>query len=103
VSNFDLTLFKEFPWGETKKFQVRLAAFDLFNQAFPVAGDINTNLNTTCNRTVSGVPNGSGGTVSGVCDPSGGFAFTPTTINTFGQIVTKHGHRLMEVVVKFYF
>lgn len=103
--NFDVTLFKEFPIGqkEGRKLQVRFAAFDVFNQAFAGPGDIITSLATTCNKKVNGIPNGSGGTVNGVCDPSGGFSFTPTSLSTFGQIVTKRGHRIMEAVVKFYF
>ena len=65
--------------------------------------DINLNLNTTCNRTFNGVPNGVGGTVDNVCDPTGGFAFTQDTINNFGRINLRRGHRIVEFALKYYF
>lgn len=103
--NFDVTLFKTFPIGqkETRKLQVRFAAFNLLNQAFAGPGDYVTSLATTCNKTVNGVPNGAGGIVDGVCDPSGGFSFTQNSLNTFGDMITKRGRRVMEAAVKFYF
>jgi hypothetical protein len=38
-----------------------------------------------------------------VCDPTGGFSFTPNTIQNFGKINLKRGHRVIEVAVKYYF
>ena len=56
-----------------------------------------------CNRTVDNVPNGVGGTVNGVCDPTGGFSFTQNTINNFGKINILRGRRIIEFALKYYF
>ncbi len=110
-SNFDVSFFKNFEISESKKIQFRTGFFNLFNQAYPVrisvtdpnASDIYLNLNTTCNRRVDNVPNGVGGTMSGVCDPTGGFSFTQETLDKFGTITNKHGRRIVEFALKFYF
>ena len=39
----------------------------------------------------------------GVCDPSGGYSFTQNTLDNFGKINLKRGHRVIELVVKYYF
>ena len=54
-------------------------------------------------RTVDNVPNGVGGTVNGVCDPTGGFSFTPNTIANFGKVNLKRGRRIIEFALKYYF
>jgi hypothetical protein len=108
-ANFDMTFFKNFNITESKRVQFRAGFFNIFNQAFPFpnndqAGDINLALNTECIATVGpGVPNGIGNTTEGMCDPTAGFRFTQDTINNFGKIVTKRGHRRVELAVKFYF
>ena len=56
-----------------------------------------------CNRTVDSVPNGVGGTVNGVCDPTGGFSFSQNTINNFGKINIMRGRRIIEFALKYYF
>jgi hypothetical protein len=104
--NFDLTLFKNFPIGKgAKKLQFRVGAFDIFNQAVPGTSgqDINLTLNTTCNVHVNHVPNGVGGFVDNVCDPTGGFSLDQNTINNYGKIILQRGHRVVELAVKFYF
>ena len=60
-------------------------------------------LNTVCNRTFNDVPNGIGGTVNDVCDATGGFSFTQNTIDNFGKINLRRGHRVIEIAVKYYF
>ena len=65
--------------------------------------DINLNLNTECNVVRNGVPNGIGGTVDNVCDPTGGFRFTQDSINNFGRINIRRGHRIVEFALKYYF
>ena len=65
--------------------------------------DIDLTLNTICNRTVDNVPNGVGGFVNGVCDPTGGFSFTQNTINNFGKINLLRGRRIIEFALKYYF
>jgi hypothetical protein len=111
-SNFDMTFFKNFSFTETKKLQFRAGLFNVFNQAFPNPdlGDINLTLETQ-NRTnpatgqcftVLNVPNGTG-TTDQVCDPTKGYEFTQRTRDTFGRIVSKHGHRRIELALKFYF
>lgn len=101
--NHDLTVFKNVALGGDRKLQLRVGAFNVFNQAFPGLGDIDTNLQTTCQGRVNGVPDGAGGTVNGVCDPTRGFTFTQNTLENFGKIVTKRGHRVIELAVKLYF
>src|SRR5262249_11447325 len=103
--------FKNFNFTESQKLQIRAGFFNLFNQAYPTrfsitdpnASDIYLNLNTTCNKRVPTVPDGNGGTVTNICDPTGGFSFTPETLNKFGTITNKHGRRIVEFAVKYYF
>jgi hypothetical protein len=112
-SNFDVSFFKNFAISEGKKIQFRTGFFNIFNQAYPTRidtgnpdnSDINLRLNTTCNkRTTTPTPNGIGGTRDpGICDPTGGFSFTPDTIANFGKITNKHGRRVVEFAFKFTF
>jgi len=102
--NFDLTLFKNFDLGGTKRLQLRIGFFNLFNQAAPVTpDDIDLTLRTVCNVRVDGVPNGAGGTTDGVCDPSQGFHLDDLTLQNFGKILTKRGHRVIELAAKLTF
>jgi hypothetical protein len=111
-SNFDVSFFKNFNFSESKKFQFRAGFFNIFNQAYPTvisntgglgSSDIFLTLNTVCNVRRNGVPNGNGGTVDNICDPTGGFSYDATTLNNFGKIVNKHGRRIVEFAFKFYF
>jgi hypothetical protein len=106
--NNDVTLFKDFDFGEDRRLQFRAGFFNLFNQAYPrtyggPGEDINVYLDTVCVREVDNVPNGAGGTSNGVCDPTGGFQFTDLTKAEFGKIVSKRGRRVIELALKFYF
>lgn len=101
----DLTVFKDFPLGGSRRLQVRLGAFNIFNQAYPDMlnnQDIDFHLNTQCNVRVADVPNGAGGTGT-VCDPTGGFTLTDNALANFGKVVTKRGHRTVEVALRFFF
>ena len=49
------------------------------------------------------VPDGTGALQNGVCDPTGGFVYTPQTLANFGKINLKRGHRVIELVLKYYF
>jgi hypothetical protein len=102
----DLTVFKNFGLGGSKRLQIRAGAFNIFNQAFPTYNigfnDLDLTLQTTCNVRVLGVPNGAGGTTD-VCNPEGGFSFTQQSIDNFGKIISKRGRRIIEFAVKFYF
>jgi hypothetical protein len=103
----DLTLFKNFGLGGNRKLQFRVGAFNVFNQAYPTYNlgftDLDLTLESVCNVTVNGVPNGSGGTTDNVCNPEGGFHFTDQTLNNFGKIISKRGRRIIEFALKFYF
>jgi hypothetical protein len=104
--NHDLTLFKNFPVHGEQKLQFRAGFFNLFNQAYAnaaSAADVNLTLDTVCRRTVPGLPNGAGGTATNVCDPAGGFDYTPQTLANFGRINLKRGHRVIELALKYYF
>jgi hypothetical protein len=106
-SNHDLTLFKNFAIKGDQKLQFRVGFFNLFNQAFATTSvngsDINLTLDTTCRVVVPSLPNGAGGTATNVCDPTGGFDYTPQTIANFGKINLKRGRRVIEFVLKYYF
>ena len=106
-SNHDLTLFKNFAIRGEQKIQFRVGFFNLFNQAFATTAvdgnDLNLLLDTTCNRLVDGLSDGAGGIVNGVCDPTGGFSYTPQTVQNFGKINLKRGRRVIEFVLKYYF
>src|SRR4029079_12693602 len=105
--NTDLTLFKNFSTVGDQKLQFRVGFFNLFNQAFATTSvdgnDINLVLDATCRAKVDGVPDRTGGTVNGVCDPTKGFDFTPQTKANFGKINLLRGHRVIELVLKYYF
>jgi hypothetical protein len=108
--NHDITFFKNFRLTERQKIQFRAGFFNIFNQAYPryIQGDfsnsdINVRLQTVCNVKVSNVPNGTGGTSNDVCDPTKGFSFTQDTIDNFGKVTNKHGHRVVEFALKYYF
>ena len=106
-SNFDVTFFKNFNFSETKRFQFRAGLFNVFNQAFanPDLGDIDLRLETECiGNAPAGIPRGGTEvTTDPICDPTQGFRFNQTTINNFGKIINKHGHRRVELAFKFYF
>jgi hypothetical protein len=105
--NNDLTLFKNFQIKGEQKLQVRVGFFNIFNTSYITFAqsqeDVDLHLNTTCNRTVDNVPNGIGGFNNGVCDPLGGFSFTQNTIDNFGKINLRRGHRVIEFALKYYF
>jgi hypothetical protein len=106
-SNTDLTLFKNFPIKGEQKLQFRVGFFDLFNTAyttFSVAqSDVNLTLNAVCNVTVNHVPDGNGNFNDGVCDATQGFHYDQATIDNFGKINIKRGHRVIEFALKYYF
>jgi hypothetical protein len=104
--NHDLTVFKNFKTVGEQKLQFRAGFFNIFNMAYAntfIGGDIDLSLNTTCRVRVPSLPNGAGGTATNVCDPTGGFDFTPQTKSNFGKINLKRGHRVIEFVLKYYF
>jgi hypothetical protein len=101
--NFDLSLFKNFALGGSRRLQLRFGVFNLFNQATPTLDDVDLDLRTECNVRVDGVPNGAGGEAYGVCDPNQGYYVTDLARENFGTIKTKHGHRVVELAVRFDF
>ncbi len=104
--NHDLTVFKNFQTVGEQKLQLRVGVFNLFNQSFfntGIVNDINLSLNTTCRVRVDNVPDGNGGFRNGVCDPTQGFDFTQSTKDNFGKLNLRRGHRVAELVLKYYF
>jgi hypothetical protein len=104
-TNFDVSAFKSFKFDETRSLEFRAGFFNIFNSAFadPNRGDIDTTLQTKCRANLpAGIPNGTGVTAAGnnVCDPTKGFDILSST---FGKITNKHGHRVIELALKFYF
>lgn len=51
------------------------------------------------------IPLRAGGSVavSGICDPTKGFQIDPNSLSSFGKVLNKHGHRRIELALKFYF
>ena len=100
--NHDVTLFKNFAIRGSQRLQFRAGFFNIFNTAYATptifSGDADFALDTACNRRVDHVPNGVGGYVDGVCDPSGGYSYTQNTLDNFGKINLKRGHRVIELV-----
>jgi hypothetical protein len=108
--NHDMSFFKNFNISERQKIQFRAGLFNIFNSAYPryIQGDfsnsdVNVRLGTVCNVFVNGVPNGTGGTTDNVCDPTKGFHFDADTLANFGKVTNKHGHRIIEFALKYYF
>jgi hypothetical protein len=101
--NVDLSLFKNFPLGGSRRLQLRVGAFNLLNQAAPALDDVDLDLRTECNVRVDGVPNGAGGYAKAVCDPMQGYYVTDLALENFGRIKTKHGHRVVELALRFDF
>jgi hypothetical protein len=103
----DVTVFKDIKLGGDRRMQLRVGAFNLFNQAYPVyrvngLNDFDLTLQTQCNVRRTGVSNSNGGTAD-LCDPTGGFTFTQNTKDNFGKILTKRGHRVIELALRFFF
>ena len=116
TNNFDVTFFKNFAISESKRLQFRAGLFDAFNEAFanPDGGDIgNFTINTlnvinpatgNCFYLPAGTPNGNGTVAANaVCDPTKGYRIDPAAAATFGKVVNQHGHRRIELALKFYF
>ena len=120
--NFDVSLFKNFKFSETRYLQFRSGFFNIFNTAYANPADIDLTFQTSCRpvgtRTTPngdylpvGVANGVGFTTQGssphpagesdICNPLQGLIVTPG--QSFGTINTKHGHRIVELALKFYF
>ncbi len=105
--NWDVTLFKNFSLGGDRRLQLRLGFFNLLNQALPDVtwgeGDVDLKLEVECNVRVDRVPNGAGGYANDVCDPTQGFHFSDYSRENFGKIITKRGHRVIELAARFDF
>ncbi|MBI1762278.1 MAG: carboxypeptidase regulatory-like domain-containing protein [Acidobacteria bacterium] len=103
-NNHDMTVMKNFRFKEGKNIQLRTGLFNIFNQAFVTRqSDVDMTLQTDCRVRVNGVPNGLGGTVNNVCDPTQGYFFNDTTLQNFGKVITKRGNRRVQISVRFTF
>jgi len=99
-NNFDMTLFKTFKIDEQRRLEFRIAAFDIFNRAqLDTPGeDSVANPNFTWQ-----LPTGATSMSQGVASPVLNASPACTGGNTVGCILNKHGHREMELALKFYF
>ncbi|HEV2494983.1 MAG TPA: carboxypeptidase-like regulatory domain-containing protein [Terriglobia bacterium] len=86
--NWDFTLFKSFPLGESRRIEFRLAAFDVLNHANLDNPQMSASFNWV-------VPKGATSFSQG----------TPVLNNpaNFGVVTDAHGHREIEGALKFYF
>jgi len=100
-NNYDMTLFKSFKLGEHgQRLEFRFAAFDIFNRAqldTPAADSVaNPIINWQLPQNATNFSQGSATPVTNASPScSGG--------NTVGCIMSKHGHREMEMALKLYF
>lgn len=84
-------------------------AINTLNPIDPSTIERDANGNVTnpgrCYRVPVGTPTGTGTIASDstLCDPTKGFIIDPESVNSFGQVVNKHGHRRIEFAFKFYF
>ena len=94
-STHDVTLFKNFALHGSQRLQFRAGFFNLFNTAYVntaiFSGDADFALDTVCNRHVDHVPNGVGGYVDSVCDPSGGYSSRRTRSTTSARSTSSAG------------
>ena len=99
-NNWDMTLFKSFKLGEQRRLEFRIAAFDIFNRAqldTPAQdGVANVNINWM-------LPAGATSFSQAVATPVTNASTNCTGGNTVGCILSKHGHRGMELAPKLYF
>ena len=95
-----MTLFKSFKLGEQRRLEFRVAAFDIFNRAqFDTPGQdavANPNINWL-------LPANATDMSQGVASPVLNGSPTCSGGNTVGCILSKHGHREMEMALKLYF
>lgn len=87
-NNWDITLFKSFPFGEKRRIEFRWAVFDMFNRSQFDRPQTSAQFNWV-------VPAGATSVTQGA----------PVLANSdsFGRITNKHGHREMEFALKVYF
>lgn len=86
--NWDITLFKDFPFGENRRIEFRWAVFDFLNHANLDNPQLSADFNWV-------VPAGATSYAQGV----------PVLTNPaqFGVVTDAHGHREMEAAIKIYF
>lgn len=89
-NNWDWALAKSFPIGESRSIDFRWSMFDMFNRAQPAFPSMSANMNWVLNKGATSLADG----VSELANSS---------ISTFGLILTKTGHRQMELALKVHF
>lgn len=97
-NNFDLTLFKSFKLGESRRLEFRAAAFDIFNRAQYDTPNTTVNINVLVPANATDFSTATFSPVQNL--PSAG---KPCGTGNFGCIANKHGHREMELALKLYF
>ena len=104
--NHDMTLFKNFEISGEQKLQFRVGFFNLFNQAF--ANDEHRRRHQPdarheLQRDRAERTRRRGRHATTCATRPAGFGYTPQTIDNFGRINLKRGHRVIEFVLKYYF
>ncbi|PYV14441.1 MAG: hypothetical protein DMG21_18125 [Acidobacteria bacterium] len=109
-----MTLFKNFPLGESKRLEFRLASFDLLNHGNPINPNMGNNWEWDL---AANLPSCKSASSCNPGSPVNAFTMgTPKLLNTgrnvgstrinsngFGVVTNAYGHREVELALKFYF
>ena len=91
INNFDLSLQKSFPFGESRRLELRLDAFNALNHTQFSGVNANLNITSLTNPTPTNLPFGANGN------------FIPANRNGFGTVNGARDPRILQMVARFVF
>jgi hypothetical protein len=91
INNFDLSLQKSFPFGEVRRLELRLDAFNALNHTQFIGVNSNLNITSLTNPTPTNLP----------FDANGNFIFANR--NGFGTVNAARDPRILQMVARFVF